>query len=148
MGTDEVPRHRIIIPYERWMGRMAAGWAGPIARTKGIRRGERSTCSKKNGRSCRSVRHISESTRRGILSARLSSLSARAYTKTTKWVRRNTTNRDRRRKKETHNFATRIKEDLKTFGDKGSNIRDEYRSSFYCCIGFKSMIWTSRLCPR
>ena len=33
-------------------------------------------------------------------------------------------------------FATRIKKDLEKFRDMGSNIRDEYRGVFYCCIGF------------
>lgn len=41
-----------------------------------------------------------------------------------------------RQKEKTPGFATRIEKDFGKFGDKGSNIRDEYRGSFYCCIGF------------
>jgi hypothetical protein len=41
-----------------------------------------------------------------------------------------------KQKEKTPNFTTRIEMDIKKFGDKGGNIRDEYRGSFYCCIGF------------
>ena len=42
----------------------------------------------------------------------------------------------RQKEREPPNFATRIEEDFEKFDDKGSNIRDEYRGIFHCCIGF------------
>lgn len=32
-------------------------------------------------------------------------------------------------------FQTRIMKDVEKFGDAGSNIKDEYRGIYYCCIG-------------
>ena len=42
-------------------------------------------------------------------------------------------------------FQTRIMEDVEKFGDAGSNIHDNYRGIYYCCIGI-SMMETSRDC--
>lgn len=119
MGTHEIQRNPIGIRNQRWMGRIAAGWTSPLAQTKFIRGGEREASIQEPADLIFTSPNIQgRNTLRTIVELKCESLY------------QDFNMNQRRKKKKTPKFAPRIEKDLEQFGDKGSNIRDEYRISF------------------